>query len=105
MLETIEKGKVNPDTWTKFYDMHSGGGAKTDYEQIYIHAPESEAAEIFEEKFGRNPYNTTCNCCGGDYSIDEGTLEQLVKWQLTDGETLQEFQKRPKLLFIEVDRT
>lgn len=60
---------------TKYYefaDMHSGGGAKTDYEYIYIKAEsEEEAVEIFEAKFDRSPYHTTCDCCGPDYSIWE----------------------------------
>lgn len=75
---TIETG----GTWTHFMDMHSGGGCKTDYEHIYIQAPEEQAVKIFEEKFGRDPHNVTCNCCGSDYSISEdSSLEEITRFQ------------------------
>lgn len=66
--------------WTQFWDMHSGGGLKEPpYAKIYIEAPEEEAIRIFEDRFGRDPYNVTCDCCGDDYSIDsEETLEELT---------------------------
>lgn len=57
--------------WTKFHDMHSGGGRKLEWESIYIEAPEGEAAVIFQNAFGRNPHRVTCTCCGEDYSLDE----------------------------------
>ncbi len=63
--------------WTKFMDMHSGGGRKLDWEYIFIEAPEEEAKIIFQNRFNRNPNRVTCTCCGSDYSIDESpTLEQ-----------------------------
>jgi hypothetical protein len=67
--------------WTKFFDMHSGGGAKTPHEIIIINAPMAEACEIFERVFGRDPHNTTCDCCGSDYSIGEhATLNEAKKY-------------------------
>jgi hypothetical protein len=50
--------------------MASGGGNKTDYDVIIIEADEeSVAASIFEEKLDITPYDTTCDCCGPDFSI------------------------------------
>jgi hypothetical protein len=58
--------------WTRFMDMHSGGGCKEPpYEKILIEAPESEARVIFYNRFGHNPDRVTCTCCGNDYSIDQ----------------------------------
>jgi hypothetical protein len=63
--------------WTKFWDMHSGGGTKEKWEQIYIEAPEEESKIIFYNRFGHNPKRITCTCCGSDYSIEENeSLEQ-----------------------------
>ena len=60
-------------------DMHSGGGRKLEWEQIYIEAPEAEARVIFYNRYGRNPSRVTCTCCGDDYSISESeTLEQAT---------------------------
>lgn len=56
--------------WTRFMDMHSGGGRKTDYDIIYIEARVDRARVIFENRFGRDPDDVTCNCCGPDFSID-----------------------------------
>ena len=55
--------------YTLFSDMHSGGGSKLGNDEIYIEAPEGEAANLFEEMFDRCPYNVTCTCCGPDYSV------------------------------------
>ena len=80
--------------WTKFWDMHSGGGCKEPpYEKIYIEAPESEAMVIFYNKFGHSPSRVTCTCCGEDYSVSEfATLEDATRFQRE-----QEFSSRPKI--------
>ncbi len=57
--------------WTRFMDMHSGGNQKLNWAFIYIEAPEEKAVEVLENKYGIDPYNTTCKCCGQDYSIGE----------------------------------
>lgn len=84
--------------WTRFMDMHSGGGTKVyaladgtfaegsnrrapeggqPKEYIYIEASAAEAKVIFYNRFGHNPERVTCTCCGDDYSIsEEPTLEQ-----------------------------
>ena len=69
--------------WTRFMDMHSGGGAKeAPYEYIYIEAPESEAKTIFYNRFGHNPERVSCACCGEDYSIsEEESLEQATAFE------------------------
>jgi len=56
-------------TVTQFKDMHSGGGTKTPYENIYIEASESDAIDFFKSWFGRDPYRITCSCCGQDFSV------------------------------------
>ena len=67
--------------WTKFMDMHSGGGQKEQWAYIYIEAPEEEAQVIFQNRFGHNPNRVTCTCCGEDYSIDEApTLEEITAY-------------------------
>lgn len=67
-------------TWTRFWDMHSGGSTKEEpYNMIFIEAPEDEAKVIFYNRFGHNPERVTCSCCGDDYSISEGeSLKQLT---------------------------
>ena len=64
-------------TWTEFWDMYSGGQSKLQWEEIYIEAPEEEARTIFENRFKIDPDNTTCECCGPDYVVEESpTLKQ-----------------------------
>jgi hypothetical protein len=64
--------------WTRFMDMHSGGDAKTAWNKIYIEAPEELAIEVFKSRFGRDPYHTTCTCCGEDFSISsKESFEQI----------------------------
>lgn len=58
-------------TWTQFWDMHSGGYTKTDYDMIYIQAPEDEATKIFIEMFGQHPDTVGCRCCGENFSVSE----------------------------------
>jgi transcription initiation factor IIE alpha subunit len=57
--------------WTKFFDMCSGGSEKTDWSIIYIELPEDEARVYFEDKFGLDPDNFTCSCCGRDFTVYE----------------------------------
>ena len=51
-------------TWTRFWDMNSGGGTQTQWEKIYINAPEKEAIKIFEREFHQSPFDVACDCCG-----------------------------------------
>ena len=68
--------------WTRFMDMHSGGGSKEDFEYLYIEAPQAEAELVFYNRFGHNPYRVTCTCCGEDYSItEEPTLEVATAYE------------------------
>lgn len=58
--------------WTQFWDMHSGGSTKQDkFDKIYIEASEEEAKVIFENRFGHDPTDVACSCCGENYSISE----------------------------------
>ena len=67
--------------WTRFMDMHSGGGQKLEWPRIYIEAPEEEAKRVFYAMFERNPDRVTCTCCGPDYSTDEDvSLEQATAY-------------------------
>lgn len=86
--------------WTKFMDMHSGGGSKEAWEYIYIEAHEEEAKTIFYNRFGHNPENVTCVCCGDDYSITESeTLEEATSYE-RGGRTLAEYKQDKRILFI-----
>ena len=58
-------------TWTQFWDMHSGGSLKEQWQYIYIEAPEDEARVIFYNRFDHSPDRVTCTCCGEDYSVSE----------------------------------
>jgi len=65
--------------WTQFWDMHSGGGSKEKWTQIFIEASEDEARIIFYNRFNHNPDRVSCTCCGSDYSISEyESLEQAT---------------------------
>lgn len=67
--------------WTRFMDMHSGGSRKEEWEYIYIEAFEEEAKVIFYNRFGHDPEQVTCFCCGDDYSISESeTLESVTAY-------------------------
>ena len=67
--------------WTRFMDMHSGGNQKLDWAYVYIEADEDEAVAVFQNRFGRDPYWVTCDCCGGDYSIStNATLEEATAY-------------------------
>ena len=58
------------DTWTTFWDMHSGGNLKEPpYEKIYIELPREPAIAEFIDRFGHDPTNVACQCCGQNYSI------------------------------------
>jgi len=114
--------------WTRFMDMHSGGGTKEKpYQYIYIEAGESEAVTIFYNRFGHNPNRVTCTCCGEDYSIaEDSTLEQATGYErgcdfdnatneyverpstsgysfYKDYQTLADYIKRPDILVIYAD--
>lgn len=67
--------------WTRFMDVHSGGGLKEDFQYCLIEAPEEEAKIIFYNRFGHNPERVSCTCCGEDYSISESkSLEEATAY-------------------------
>ena len=69
--------------WTKFYDMHSGGDAKTEWEVIVFEAKKKDAIKYANWKWGIHPDNVTCTCCGEDFSVSTyETLDDAVKFQL-----------------------
>jgi len=69
-------------TVTQFKDMHSGGKAKTSYENIYIEASESDAIDFFKSWFSRDPSQITCSCCGQDFSVRSyDSLEQATGYE------------------------
>jgi hypothetical protein len=109
----------SPKSFTRFMDMHSGGGTKVKpYEYIYIEAPEAEARVIFYNRFGRNPDRVTCTCCGNDYSVDEHPSLEVASaynrqcdylkgasgWDLSSAKvTLEDYLKRPDVLLIRAE--
>lgn len=67
--------------WTQFDDCHSGGGTNTEYEVIYIQAPQDEAIAVFGARFGMSPYSVNCSCCGQNYSVSEcADFTQATGW-------------------------
>jgi hypothetical protein len=97
--------------WTRFMDMASGGSCKVKIdgikkEYIYIELPYKQAVALFESKFDRDPNNVTCDCCGGDYSINEyGSLEEASKYDRQDWHTkgyvsVEEYCQRNDVLII-----
>lgn len=77
VLLSVEQANQGP--WTQFWDMHSGGGQKEKWSQIFIQAPEDEACIIFYNRFGHSPHRVTCTCCGEDYSVNESaTLREAT---------------------------
>lgn len=108
-------------TWTRFWDMHSGGKQKEPWHYIFIETSQEEAQRVFYAKFGHNPNRITCTCCGEDYSIDEEeTLENITGfyrhcqitengyieepsselWRESDYQTLEQFLARPDVKVI-----
>lgn len=78
--------------WTHFWDMHSGGGTKETYDQIFIEAPEDEAVSVFYSKFGHSPNRVSCTCCGEDYSISEyESLEAATAYHRNDYDGAQRY--------------
>ncbi len=68
--------------WTKFMDMHSGGGTKTEYEYIYIEADEDSAVNVFCNMFDEHPYSVACGCCGSNFSVSTyESLEEATSYE------------------------
>lgn len=65
-------------TWTRFVDMYSGGDLKMRWRFIYIEADEDMSEQVFFQLFGRHPGETTCECCGPDYSY-RGCAEDSLR--------------------------
>jgi hypothetical protein len=67
--------------WTLFWDMHSGGRQKLEWDKIYIEAEEEIACRVFAAKFSRQADHVTCPCCGEDYSVRESpSLEEATEY-------------------------
>lgn len=67
-------------------DLHSGGGPRDSFEYVYIEAPQAEAEVIFYNKFGHNPYDVNCPCCGSNYGVYEE--ESLPQTKEGDGSVI-----------------
>lgn len=89
-------------TWTKFYDMHSGGSVKEPpFEVIYIQLPQDQAIDAFELRFGHSPGDIACNCCGENYSVSEHeTLELAISQWDKRSMTLAQYLQEPYVLVI-----
>lgn len=86
--------------FTHFWDMHSGGRSKEEWEQIYIEASEEEATLIFYNRFGHNPNRVTCTCCGEDYAISEHkTLGEATSFHRRN-KTIKEYSEQEEVLII-----
>lgn len=80
-------------TWTRFYDMHSGGEAKTAWEIIYAEGDEETARKIVAEALSIDTEAVTCSCCGEDFSVLE--FDSLEDAASLDGRTVAEFLDDP----------
>ena len=104
MIENIPEKEEYGNKWTQFSDMHSGGGTKVGFEVILIEAGYDEATEIFEERFGRSPFGTTCDCCGPDFDIDtHDTLDEAIKHTYErryKGESIEKYCNRDDVLVM-----
>lgn len=56
---------------TSFWDMHTRGYSKTDFDLWIIEAAEDEARSVFYARTGRNPDAVSCTCCGQDFCVTE----------------------------------
>jgi hypothetical protein len=94
-------------------DMHSGGSLKQPpFEYIYIEAEIEIAEQIFNKKFGHDPYDVSCSCCGENYSVSEyTTLEEATDYErcrsilirIEKPISLEDYRKLPYVLIIEKD--
>jgi hypothetical protein len=63
-----------------FYDLHSGGYPKEDDKELIVIRAccYDNAISKFIEKFGHDPRDIACECCGENYSISEyDSLEEI----------------------------
>lgn len=88
--------------WTVFKDMFSGGSVKIRGEaEVYIEGTEEEAVRVFMSKYGRDPYNITCSCCGPDYVIYEySSLKDATKFRRSPGESVEDFLARRNVVVL-----
>ncbi len=89
--------------WTTFWDMSSGGYLKEEpYDNIYIEAGEEKAREIFLDKFGHDPDDVACNCCGKNYAVNEDkTLTKATEYHRKCLKvSLEEYLKQSDVLII-----
>lgn len=56
-------------------------------------------SKIFQEYFHRDPDNVTCECCGNDFSVEEGDYQSLISYFINDDPN---FEIRDNVLILEV---
>jgi hypothetical protein len=72
--------------WTFFRTMNSGGINRLPepYEAVWVELREPEGRAWFEERFGLDPSNVTCSCCGADFYVGfyetEEIPEETLSW-------------------------
>lgn len=72
--QTVSEDQAVPMTggpWTHFWDMHTSGVSKLQWEHVFIEADEDTARKMFAEAFGRHADDSACSCCGEDFSVSE----------------------------------
>lgn len=89
-------------TWTRFFDMNSGGGCKLGTDIIWIEANEEKAIELFERIFGRDPNNVTCSCCGSDYYVYESDFKPKDGDFIVSKSDIEKFECGNKLDYLRV---
>lgn len=79
----------------RFYDLSGGGYQKVDGKKyIYIQADDiTSACNEFVRLFNVDPCNTTCDCCGPDYSITEfRDIAEATYFDRSDYDTREEIE-------------
>ncbi|MBD3176982.1 MAG: hypothetical protein GF320_17550 [Armatimonadia bacterium] len=79
--------------WTHFYDSYYMGCEKDKKTHIYIEAGRDEALNVFRHRFGQEPTELDCACCGRRYLVAEHpSLDRATKvWREQEGVDLDTF--------------
>ena len=79
--------------------MFSGGSPKhrTLKTVLVEEADEEVAVRVFTNRMGQNPFRVACDCCGQNYSVLDGELEEFASWSRR---TVDELLADPSVLVI-----
>lgn len=85
--------------WTRFYDMHSGGSPKSQFDYIFVEAAEDDARDLVSEALSVDAWGIACDCCGANFSaMEDPTLTEVLEGDDIGGRTVDEFLADPWIL-------